>query len=270
MLLRPALRCKALRCNALHCKALRVATTKLKPLTMTSAIPRRNFFAILGEYQRGVRFFLGKNAGQVLQPGLRLNLPVLHDLTAVDMRDRVDELAQQVVITKDNVSITVDASIQYRIVDAHKSVLKVRYVKDAVLERAKMTLREGLTSMDVDEILAKRDVISKAAVLALKGLKEEWGVEVTAVQLRDIVFDQSMKQAMGTQAEAERQARAKIINAKADVETAQQYAEASKIYRENPISLRLREFQLWNSVSKNPGASIYVVPSELLNAVKAK
>ncbi len=229
-------------------------------------VQQRNFFQVIPEYRRAIRLGFGKFETE-LSPGLRMDLPFYHNIYSIDVRDKVHTIPTMQVISADNVTFRVDASVQYKIIDAKKALLNVSDVENSLVERCKMEMRNKLSSMPVNDVLRFKTEISKAVLDAMASIKEDWGAEIATVQIKDVEFDESMKQAMSTVAEATRQADAKIINAKADIETAKQYAEAAKIYSENPMTVRLREFQLWNSVSKNPASTIYVVPSNLLDLV---
>lgn len=232
--------------------------------TLSNPTNKRTFFTIVPEYKRGIRLNFGK-FGSELQPGIRLNIPFFHKIALMDIRDKVHTIPTMQVISRDNVTFEVDASMQYKCIDSKKALLNVADVDNSISERCKMELRDKLSSMEINDALQKKSEISKSVLDAMSKIKDDWGMDISTIQIKDIKFDESMKKAMSTVAEATRQAEAKVINARSDVETAKQYSEAAKIYSENPITLRLREFQLWNSVSKNPAASIYVVPSNLLD-----
>lgn len=238
----------------------------LKSKNVTDSTVRRNLFTIVPEYKRGIRLGFGKFQSE-LAPGIRLNIPIYHNVALMDLRDKVHTIPTMQVISADNVTFEVDASMQYKCIDAKKALLNVSNVESAISERCKMELRDKLSSMTINGILQNKSEISKAVLDVMGKIKDDWGMEISTIQIKDIKFDESMKKAMSTVAEATRQAEAKIINAKSDIETAKQYNEAAKIYSENPMTVRLREFQLWNSVSKNPGSTIYVVPSNLLDSL---
>ena len=228
--------------------------------------PKRNIFTIVPQYQRGIRLNFGKFSSEI-EPGIRLCVPIYHKIYSVDVRDKIVSIPMMQVISADNVTFEVDASVQYQCIDAKKALLNVSDVYHSIIERCKMELRDKLSSMVINDVLQKKSEISKSVLEATMATGENWGIKISTVQIRDIKFDESMKKAMATVAEATRQAEAKIINARSDIETAKQYNEAAKIYSENPMTVRLREFQLWNSVSKNPGSTIYVVPSNLLDTL---
>jgi len=231
-------------------------------------IARRNFFTIIPEYERGVKYNFGRFKS-VFEPGIRLSVPIYHQIYTIDMRENIIEIPKQTLISKDNISFYVCASIQYKIIDAVKAINNVSNVYKNIQEKSVMELRTVLTSRNINEILQERNVISKELLSNMDDVMKDWGVDVKSVQLKTIEFEENMKKSLSVKAEADRNAEAKIINAKSDVETAKQYAEAAKIYAENPITMRLREYQLWQQVSKNPGSSIYVVPSNLLDFMKS-
>jgi erythrocyte band 7 integral membrane protein len=241
----------------------KLSTTINTSANMNAKHIARTIFKIVPQHMRGIKYGFGKYVGDST-PGINLNLPIYHKIYLLDIRSKVESVPNMKLISSDNITFEVSASMEYNISDCKKAILNVSDVNNAVLERCKMELRNKLSSMTVNEILQNKTEINKSVLAALSPTMSEWGVDIKAVQIKDIKFDESMKQAMSTVAEATRQAEAKIINAKADIETAKQYSEAAKIYSENPLTVRLREFQLWHSVSKNPSNTIYVVPSDLL------
>jgi erythrocyte band 7 integral membrane protein len=239
------------------------SSTRTKPLAVLS----RNFFKVVPAYKQGIRLTFGKYDGQLINSGLNMCLPFIHKIYLADMRDQLHQLPKQPLITRDGVTLNVDASVQFKIMNSHKALLQVVDAEDATLEKCKMQLRNILCSTDLFDIMHKRDAISNQVVASLAGLEETWGIRVSAVQIRDIAFDDSIKRAMSAKAEADKQAEAKIINARADIETAKMYAQAAAIYAENPITLRLREFQLWTSVAKNPSTTMFVIPSNICDSI---
>lgn len=247
-------------------KVSKVSSRFLTTKPISKTIQKRTFFSIVPEYERGIRLSLGKFTSEV-QPGLRLNLPIYHSFYTLDTREKLHTIPTMQVISADNVTFEVDASMQYRFLDTKKALLNVANVDSSVVERCKMELRDKLSSMTINDVLQKKSEISKSVLEAMSKIKDDWGVDISTIQIKDIKFDETMKKAMSTIAEATRQAEAKVINARSDIETAKQYNEAAKIYAENPMTIRLREFQLWHSVSKNPGSTIFVVPSNLLENI---
>jgi regulator of protease activity HflC (stomatin/prohibitin superfamily) len=227
---------------------------------------RRSFLCIIDENTRGVKLNFGKYR-ETLEPGIRLNIPILHEIYTVSLADRVQHLDKQSIISKDNVSFYIDSSIQYKVTDAKSVILNITDFKGALIEKTQMAIRQVLSSLEINEILHDMTSISDKIKLCMPNVENDWGIRIASIQIKDISFDESMKRAMAVKAEADRNAQAKIINAEADIKTAEMYSQAAKIYGENPITMRLREFQLWNSVSKNPGSTIYVVPSNIADMV---
>ena len=186
------------------------------------------------------------------------------------MRDRVQNLPHQEVITKDGVTCRVDAAIQYKVINAEKAVLGVCKPGHAVSDRAQVSLREVLGENSVDDILHQRGKLSSTIKDRLLHLENEWGIAIDMIQIKDLSFDESMTRAMAKEAEAERTAKSKVIHAKADIVTAEQYEKAAAIYNENPITMKLRELHLWQSVAKEKGTTLFIVPSDSLNALRTK
>lgn len=248
----------------MHSKTLLKAASLLAPQT-------RSFFCIVPQNCRGIRLNFGRFSTS-LEPGIRLELPFYHNILLLDIREKIETIPTVRAISSDSVTFSVDASVQFKIIDTKKALLNVRDAGAELLEKCKMELRGHLSLATITEILQRKTEISKTVLDSVTPTALEWGIEVSSIQIKDIEFDESMKNAMTTVAEATRHAEAKVINARSDVETAKQYHQAARIYSENPMSVRLREFQLWQSVSRNEGTTIYVVPSNLLdfvNQVKA-
>ena len=224
----------------------------------------RNFFTVVYPHERVLHTRLG-SFKQTMQPGLNFYIPLVDSYYRVDVRTVTTSLPTQEIISRDNVSYHVDAEMQWKIVDPYKSFFNVENVKSDVPIRGQLALRDVMSSLDVDQFLQERDTVSNMVTHQLKDLEEEWGVQVSLVQVRNIVFDSNMKRAMARKAEATRTAEAKFINAEADVKTSEKYAEAAKNYQNDPITLRLREFDLWQGVSREKNNTIYVVPTNLMD-----
>jgi regulator of protease activity HflC (stomatin/prohibitin superfamily) len=227
----------------------------------------RTFITVIKEYERGVKLNFGK-FNSVLQPGLRLNIPYYHSIYKVNLTNSILNIPTQSLISKDNITFTIDSSVQYKVIDAQKAILNVCNLKSMLPERCQMSMRQILSSLDINGILHGLKDIPNLVKSSLSNVESEWGIEIINVQIRDIQFDESVKRAMGVKAEAERNAEAKLINADADVKTAEKYALAATIYKENPITMRLREFQLWTTVSQNKNTQFFVIPSNLLDFPK--
>ena len=227
----------------------------------------RTFFTVIKEYERGVKLNFGK-FHSVLEPGLKIKIPFYHSIYKVNMTNSILNIPTQSLISKDNITFTIDSSVQYKVTDSKKTILNVDDLDEMLPERCQMAIRQILSSLDINGILHGLKDISNLVKLSLQTVEFDWGIEIINVQIRDIQFDESVKRAMGVKAEAERNAEAKLINADADVQTAEKYAQAATIYKENPITLRLREFQLWTTVSQNNNTQFFVIPSNLLDFPK--
>ncbi len=245
-----------------------IRSTQLVQSIFNHQFGKRNFFKVIKHWEKGVRLNFGKHTA-TLDPGIRLCIPFYHGIYRVNMDDRVQDIHQQALVSKDNVTFYIDSSVQYRVSDATKAQLNVTDLDNMLLDRCQMALRKVLSGLEINETLHDMEDTSVKIKNSLLELEEKWGIEISSIQLKDIRFDESMKRAMAVKAEADRNAEAKIINAEADIKTAELYSKAAEIYKENPITLRLREFQLWNSVSKNPNNTIYVVPSNLTDFFKS-
>lgn len=231
---------------------------------------KRNIFTIIPAYQTGVRFTFGKFTGKV-DAGLRLNLPIIHQIHRIDTRDRIDNLQTQKLIASNGVSLALDAAVGYKIVDVQKAVLNVNNVVHNVHEKCQLELREAISSQPHDYVLRHRDAISKEVVNKLeKAFAENWGVELKDVKIKDIALDEKLQRSLAVSAEAAKNAEAKIINAEADIKTAELYKKAAEIYAENPITLRLREFQLWGNIAKDPNSKFFVIPSNIVDFLKSE
>lgn len=241
------------------------------PINRTSfRIPKRNFITVIDANERGVRLTLGKFSGKVLQPGLRMLIPYIQRVQTCDIRDRVIAFKPQKCISKDNVSFLADAVVSYRVIHAEKAILGVNDLEHSLESLASLKVREMTSTMTVQDILDRRVELGQSLKDSLQPFVDRWGCEIHAVQIRDISFEDEMKRALAKEAEESRVARAKLISAQADIETAKKYSEAAEIYAENPITLRLREFQLWQNVAKEQGNFLAIIPSNILDMVSKK
>jgi regulator of protease activity HflC (stomatin/prohibitin superfamily) len=197
---------------------------------------------ILSEYERAVMFTLGRFTG-IRGPGLIILWPVIQRMTKVDLRVIVLNVPKQDVITRDNVSVKVNAVLYFRIVDPGRAIVQVANVWEATSQVAQTTLRSVLGQHEMDELLSQRDKMNADIQRILDDTTEAWGVKVTNVELKDIDLDESMVRAMARQAEAERNRRAKVINAEGEKQAAQTLVEAAKALAQQSSSLQLRYLQ---------------------------
>jgi regulator of protease activity HflC (stomatin/prohibitin superfamily) len=222
---------------------------------------------VLREYERAIVFRMGRARKRPLGPGLVLLLPFGIDRAqVVDTRIKVIQIPTQEVITRDNISIGVDAVVYADVAAPEQAVLKVEHYMPATLQLAATTLRSILGKMDLDDILAKRDEINTEVQATLDLRTEQWGVQITAVEIKDISLPQEMKRAMARQAEAERERRAKVIMSEGELQAAEKLAQAAKLIGSEPAALQLRLYQTLVEVSSERNNTIVLpVPIEILN-----
>ena len=221
---------------------------------------------VLREYERAIVFRLGRARSKPLGPGVVLMLPFGIDRsTVVDTRTKVIQIPPQEVITRDNISIGVDAVVYIEISSPMDAILRVEQYLPATLQLAATTLRSIIGRMELDEVLAKRAEINTEVQEILEARVEQWGVNITAVEIKDISLPAEMKRAMARQAEAERERRAKIIMSEGELQAAQRLAEAARLMASDPAALQLRLYQTMVEVASQPNMTIVLpVPIELL------
>ena len=223
---------------------------------------------VLREYERGVVFRLGRARPDLAGPGVVWLLPFGIDRTrVVDTRIQAIQIPPQEVITRDNISIVVSAVVYANVASARHAVLEVDDYMPATLQLASTTLRGVVGKMELDDILANREGINDEVRKVLDTRTEQWGVEITAVELKDIELPKEMQRAMARQAEAERERRAKVIAAEGEVQAAAKLSEAARIIAVNPAALQLRLYQTLVEVSSEARSTIvFPVPIDLTGA----
>jgi len=204
---------------------------------------------ILPEYMRIVVFRLGRLLG-VKGPGIVFIIPIIDQAIRLDLRERVIDVPKQRVVTKDNVTIDVDAVIYFRIVDPDKAVVQVQRYDIATSLLAQTTLRDVLGEVDLDYLLANRDALNKKLQSILDAETDAWGIKVTKVTIRDVALPEQMLRALAKQAEAERERRSRVIMAQGELEASQKMMEAAKLYEKVPAAMRLRELQTLAEVAR--------------------
>ncbi len=213
---------------------------------------------ILPEYQRIVVFRLGRLLG-IKGPGLVFIIPIIDQVVKMDLRERVRDVPKQRVVTKDNVTIDVDAVVYYRIVDPDKAVVQVQRYDAATDLLAQTTLRDVLGEVELDYLLQNREELNKRIQSILDAGTDAWGIKVTRVTIRDVVIPEQMLRALAKQAEAERERRSRIIMAEGEYQASKKMAEAAKFYEKVPAALRLRELQTLAEIAREK--NLIVVPS---------
>src|SRR5580704_15046767 len=224
---------------------------------------------ILREYERGVVFTLGRYTG-TKGPGLILLYPFIQQMVRVDLRVVVDEVPPQDVISRDNVSVKVSAVLYFRVVDAEKAIIQVSNYLAATSQLAQTTLRWVLGKHDLDQMLAERDKLNTDIQDVLDKQTEGWGIKVSNVELKRIDLDESMVRAIARQAEAERERRAKIINAEGELQAAQKLTDAARILAGVPQAMQLRYLgTLFDIASESSSLIVFPYPVELAQAFAA-
>jgi regulator of protease activity HflC (stomatin/prohibitin superfamily) len=226
-----------------------------------------NTIKILKEYERGVIFFLGRFQ-TVKGPGLILLIPGLQKMTKVDLRVIVMDVPTQDVISRDNVSVKVNAVIYFRIVDPEKAVIRVANVFEATSQLSQTTLRSVLGQHELDDMLAERDKLNADIQNLLDQRTDNWGIKVANVEIKHVDLDESMIRAIAQQAEAERARRAKIINAEGEKQAATMLSEAAKILATEEQSLQLRYLQTLKEISnERTNTIVFPMPLEFVEPI---
>jgi regulator of protease activity HflC (stomatin/prohibitin superfamily) len=221
---------------------------------------------IVKEYEQAVIFRLGKYIGKLKGPGIILLIPVIDKMERkVDLRVVTLDVPPQDVITRDNVSVKVNAVVYYRVVDPNKAVIQVENYHLATSQKAQTTLRSVLGEVELDELLAHREKINERLQGILDRETDPWGIKVSSVEVKHVDLPQEMQRAMARQAEAERERRSKVINAEGEFQAAQKLTEAAGMIARHPIALQLRFLQTLTEVAtENNSTIIFPVPIDLL------
>jgi regulator of protease activity HflC (stomatin/prohibitin superfamily) len=223
-----------------------------------------NMIKILQEYERGVVFFLGRFQ-TVKGPGLIILIPFLQKMTKVDLRVIVLDVPTQDVISRDNVSVKVNAVIYFRIVDPEKAIIRVANVFEATSQLSQTTLRSVLGQHELDDMLAERDKLNADIQNLLDARTDNWGIKVANVEIKHVDLDESMIRAIAQQAEAERARRAKVINAEAEKQAATMLSEAANILAQEPQALQLRYLQTLKEIAnERTNTIVFPLPMELV------
>lgn len=220
----------------------------------------------INQYQNGVKFMLGKYIG-IMDPGWRLVFPIVQSYQKVDLRVKAVDVPNQEAITKDNISVGVNAVIYYKVAEAEKAILEVENFYYAISQLAQTTMRNVVGQVELDELLSKRDRVSENIRKIIDDATDPWGIKVLNVELKDIVLPEEMKRVIGKQAEAEREKRAIIIRAEGEVIAANNMAKAAHTLSESRGALHLRTLQSINDISSDQSNTIvFAVPLEVLRA----
>jgi regulator of protease activity HflC (stomatin/prohibitin superfamily) len=212
---------------------------------------------IMAEYQRIVIFRLGRLAG-IKGPGLVFIIPIIDRIIKLDLRTRVIDVPKQRIITRDNVTVDVDAVVYFRITDPQKAIVEVQRYDMATSLLAQTTLRDIVGQKNLDELLSQREELNKSLQEILDLGTDPWGIKVSAVTIKDVSLPEEMLRAIAKQAEAEREKRSRIIMAEGELEASAKMTEAAKLYEKTPVALRLRELQTLTEIAREK--NLIIVP----------
>ncbi len=227
---------------------------------------------VINQYQRGVRFTLGKYSG-IMNPGLNYIIPIIQTFRRVDIRQTTIDLKPQSVMTKDQVNLNIDGVVFYVIQQPEKVILNVENLITQLSDKASSELKEIIGNRTMSESLMERDKIAKELLGKLNEAiedknsrnRKDWGIEIKAIQINNINLPQELIRAMSKQAEAEREKLARVIKAQGEYEASKRFEDASKIYKNNPDAMKLRELQTYQEIGTERNTLIMVIPSNMAN-----
>ena len=227
-------------------------------------------FKVIPEYERGVVFFLGRFQS-VFGPGLRIIIPVLQSMVRVDLRTIVMDVPSQDVISRDNVTVKVNAVLYFRVVDPEKAIINVENYYAATSQLAQTTMRAVLGKHDLDEMLAERDKLNLDIQDSVDQRTDAWGIKVSNVEIKHVDLNDNMIRAIARQAEAERERRAKVIHAEGELQASEKLAQAAAVIGTQPQALQLRYLQTLNDISNESTSTIvFPLPLDLIEPLLAK
>jgi regulator of protease activity HflC (stomatin/prohibitin superfamily) len=225
---------------------------------------------VLNEYERGVIFRLGRIIG-AKGPGLIILIPLIDRMIRVDLRTITLDVPPQDIITRDNVTIKVNAVVYFRVVDPNRAIVEVENYLMATSKLAQTTLRSVIGQVEMDELLSARDAVNHKLQVILDTQTENWGIKVANVEVKQIDLPTEMQRAMARQAEAERDRRAKVINAEGELQASQKISEAAQVMEKHPIALQLRYLQTLTEISSEKSTTMIIpLPMELLTPFMKK
>lgn len=223
----------------------------------------------INEYERGILFTFGK-FDKILNPGWNIVLPIIQSYSKVDIRTKVIDVPEQETITKDNVSVRINAVIYFSVFDASKAILGVEDFRYAISQLAQTTMRNAVGTVTLDELLNSRDKISTEICKIIDEATDPWGIKVENVELKDVALPEEMKRVIAKAAEAEREKQAIITKAAGEVEASQNLAKAAELMASTPGALHLRTLSTLNDLSSDQSNTIiFAIPIEVLEAYKS-
>jgi len=227
-------------------------------------------FTIVKEYESGVKFRFGKYV-RTLKPGIRLVIPIVHEYKKIDLRTITQDVPEQKCITKDNVTITINAVVYYRVFDAQKAVLEVKNAYYAVTQLAQTTLRNAIGGVKLDELLSNLKVISKEIKEIVDMETDPWGIKVEKVEIKDIQIPEEMERVIARVAEAEREKNATIVKSQGELEAAEKLAKAAAEIAKSPGAMHLRTLSTLSDLSSDKSNTIiFAVPVEILKSFEGR
>lgn len=218
----------------------------------------------IDEYERGIKFTRGKFS-KIMNPGWNFVLPIFQSFKKVDIRTKAVDVPEQDAITKDNVSVRINAVIYYKIFDASKAILAVENFYYAVSQLAQTTMRNAVGEVNLDELLSERETISDKICTIIDKATDPWGIKVENVELKDVALPEEMKRVIARVAEAEREKRAVITKAEGEVEASNNLAKAAEIMAKNPVAVHLRTLETINDLSSDQSNTVvFALPIDVL------
>ncbi|SMH70966.1 Membrane protease subunit, stomatin/prohibitin (modular protein) [Candidatus Nitrosotalea okcheonensis] len=226
------------------------------------------FLMIINQYERAVILRLGKYQRQV-GPGIQTRLPFADNILVIDIREKVSEFKAERMLTKDNVPVTIDAILRYKIIDerAKDAILNVENFNQMIQQVSQTTLRNNIGSSQFQDVLSKREEINQHVKTIISAEASSWGIEVTGVEIRQVIIPQELESAMSMQAQAEREKSARVTYGESEILVAKKFEEAARVYADNPVAYALRQSNMLYESIKVQGNTIVMIPSESLNAM---
>lgn len=247
-----------------------MTTTTAVTILVLVFVVLSSMIRIVREYERGVIFRLGRLVG-AKGPGLFILWPVIDRMIKVDLRIVTLDVPRQEMMTRDNVPVTVDAVVYFRVVNPEDAIVRVEDFVRATSLYAQTTLRSVIGQHELDDLLARREKVNQQLQQTIDEATDPWGIKVTAVEVKDVALPEGMKRAMARQAETERERRAKIINAEGEFQAAEKLVEAARRIAEQPIALQLRYLQTLSEIaSEQNSTTIFPIPIDLLRPFLAR
>ena len=226
------------------------------------------FLMIINQYERAIILRLGKYQRQV-GPGIQTRIPFADNVLVVDIREKVSEFKAERMLTRDNVPVTIDAILRYKIIEARAkdAILNVENFNQMIQQVSQTTLRNNIGSSQFQDVLSKREEINQHIKTVIASEASNWGIEVTGVEIRQVIIPQELESAMSMQAQAEREKSARVTYGESEVLVAKQFEEAAIVYSDNPVAYALRQSNMLYESLKIQGNTIVMIPSESLNSM---